>query len=148
MVISILPLKRFQNAGVELPEGLDLRFEEALTENEIVVISETALECPDCPISPLYNTNGSFCLKLEHNGTVYGVLTASVPRRFVLDREEQVLFQQLGNDIAFGLYNIEQEEMRHETLMALSYSEARYRTLFGELPSEALHAKENCPSSV
>jgi len=42
MVISILPLKRFQNAGVELPEGLDLRFEEALTENEIIEVCRGA----------------------------------------------------------------------------------------------------------
>lgn len=41
-VISILPLKRFQNAGVELPEGLDLRFEEALTENEIIDVCRGA----------------------------------------------------------------------------------------------------------
>jgi len=35
-VFSILPLKRFEEAGVVLPEALDIRFDEVLTEKEIV----------------------------------------------------------------------------------------------------------------
>jgi phosphoglycerate dehydrogenase-like enzyme len=35
-VFSILPLKRFEEAGVLLPEALDFRFDEVLTEEEIV----------------------------------------------------------------------------------------------------------------
>jgi phosphoglycerate dehydrogenase-like enzyme len=35
-VFSILPLKRFEEAGVVLPEALDFRFDEVLTEKEIV----------------------------------------------------------------------------------------------------------------
>ncbi len=36
MVFSILPLKRFEEAGVVLPETLDFRFDEVLTEKEII----------------------------------------------------------------------------------------------------------------
>ena len=35
-VFSILPLKRFEEAGVVLPEALDFRFDEVLTEKEII----------------------------------------------------------------------------------------------------------------
>jgi phosphoglycerate dehydrogenase-like enzyme len=35
-VLSILPFKRFEEAGVVLPEALDFRFDEVLTEKEIV----------------------------------------------------------------------------------------------------------------
>ena len=35
-VFSIVPLRRFEEAGVVLPEGLDYRFDEVLTEKEIV----------------------------------------------------------------------------------------------------------------
>jgi phosphoglycerate dehydrogenase-like enzyme len=41
-VFSIVPLKRFEEAGVVLPEALDFRFDEVLTEKEIVAACEGA----------------------------------------------------------------------------------------------------------
>jgi phosphoglycerate dehydrogenase-like enzyme len=41
-VFSILPLKRFEEAGVVLPESLDFRFDEVLTEKEIVSACQDA----------------------------------------------------------------------------------------------------------
>jgi phosphoglycerate dehydrogenase-like enzyme len=41
-VSSIVPLKRFEEAGVALPEALDFRFSEVLTEKEIVTACEGA----------------------------------------------------------------------------------------------------------
>jgi phosphoglycerate dehydrogenase-like enzyme len=41
-VFSILPLRRFEEAGVVLPEALDFRFDEVLTEKEIVSACEGA----------------------------------------------------------------------------------------------------------
>jgi len=41
-VFSILPLKRFEEAGVVLPETLDFRFDEVLTEKEIIFACQRA----------------------------------------------------------------------------------------------------------
>jgi phosphoglycerate dehydrogenase-like enzyme len=41
-VFSIVPLKRFEEAGVVLPEALDIRFDEVLTEKGIVAACEGA----------------------------------------------------------------------------------------------------------
>ncbi|MBI4775515.1 MAG: PAS domain S-box protein [Deltaproteobacteria bacterium] len=102
----------------------------ALDRKEVAITTDTSIECPDCPLSPTYKGNASFCVRLEHNGKVHGVLAASVPRRFAFDQEEQGLFEEVADDIAFGLYNIEQEEIRSAVVRELSYSEARYRALF------------------
>lgn len=102
----------------------------ALTQNEVVITTDTIIDCPDCPLVSAYKDNASFCVKLEYGGKVYGTLTALVPQTFSMDKEEQALFHEVGGDIAFGLYNIEQEEKQRQMVMELSYSETRYRTLF------------------
>ncbi|MBU1056153.1 MAG: PAS domain S-box protein [Proteobacteria bacterium] len=102
----------------------------ALAQSEVVITTNRPIECSDCPILPIYTGNASFCVKLEYGGKVYGILTDLVPQSFSLDQEEQALFHEVADDIAFGLYNIEQEEKQREIVKELSYSEARYRTLF------------------
>ncbi|MGE5841098.1 MAG: NAD(P)-dependent oxidoreductase, partial [Deltaproteobacteria bacterium] len=47
-VFCIVPLKRFEEAGVVLPEALDFRFNEVLTEKEIV----SACQCADFLLTP------------------------------------------------------------------------------------------------
>jgi two-component system, cell cycle sensor histidine kinase and response regulator CckA len=41
---------------------------------------------------------------------MYGLLGSSVPAPFGRELEEQTLFQEVGDDIAFGLFNLDQEE--------------------------------------
>ncbi|MEW6261903.1 MAG: PAS domain S-box protein [Thermodesulfobacteriota bacterium] len=107
---------------------------QALAQNEVVITTDTSHDCPNCPLASSYQGNASFCVKLEHGGKVYGILTASVPYGFALDQEERTLFQEVGDDIAFGLYNIEQEEKRNIMVKELSYSEERFKNLFEYAP--------------
>nr|CBX27285.1 hypothetical protein N47_I07050 [uncultured Desulfobacterium sp.] len=102
----------------------------ALNQVEVMITNDTFIDCPDCPLSSFYKENGDFCVKIEYGGKIYGTLAASVPKTFSMDKEEQMLFKEVGDDIAFGLYNIEQEEKQRQMVKDLSYSEARYRTLF------------------
>jgi len=118
-------LKELREQG-QLPQCV----QRAMAQKEVVITADTSIDCPGCPLSSVYKGNSAFCVKLECNGRVYGTLTASIPQTFALDQEEQSLFQEVGDDIAFGLYNIEQEEKRSKMVKELSYSEARHRAVF------------------
>ncbi|MBN2240879.1 MAG: PAS domain S-box protein, partial [Dehalococcoidales bacterium] len=64
----------------------------------------------DCLIRKIYQIGEGFITRLEYEGKVYGIISMYVPKEYAFDPEEQSLFQELAGDIAFALYNIEQEE--------------------------------------
>jgi len=82
----------------------------ALARPGIVIVNDVFAQCAECPLSIIYKRNAAFCVRLEKNGRTYGILNASVPHAFAEDLQEQSLFQELGEDIAFALYNIESED--------------------------------------
>ncbi len=50
--------------------------------------------------------------QLRYKNAVYGILAVSIPDNLATDQEEQELFQDVAEDIAFALYSIEQEQAR------------------------------------
>jgi len=102
----------------------------ALERPGIVIVNDVLDQCAGCPVAPGYKGNAAFCVGLEKDGKIYGILCASVPHAFADDPREQSLFQEIGEDIAFALYNIELEERRRVMEKELKDSEARYRALF------------------
>jgi len=122
---SSLALKEIFDRG-ELPPCAKT----ALARPGIVIVNDVLDQCAGCPLSSGYKRNAAFCVRLEKAGKIYGILCASVPHSFADDFQEQSLFQEIGEDIAFALYNIELEERREKMEKELKDSEARYRTLF------------------
>ena len=49
-------------------------------------------------------------VRLAHGGKVYGVLCVSISAHLITDEEEQALFQEVADDLAFALYKLEAEE--------------------------------------
>jgi PAS domain S-box-containing protein len=82
---------------------------ETLKSNGIFVIDNPLEQCPDCPLVENYRGRAGFSIRLEHKNRVYGWLSVSVPKVFSRDLEEQNLFVELSNDIAFALWSIEME---------------------------------------
>jgi len=113
----------------------------ALARPGIVIVKDKPDQCTGCPISPYYKQYAVFCVRLEKDGKIYGILCASVPHAFADDPREQSLFQEIGEDIAFALYNIELEEKRIVMEKELKDSEERYRILFGSAPEGILIAE-------
>jgi PAS domain S-box-containing protein len=105
----------------------------ALGQTEVVVTNNPRSTCIDCPLSDQYGGRGAMTVRLEHEGKLYGLLSASIPRAFFADQEEQSLFQELAIDIAFALHNIELEEKHKHAEEALQKSEEKYRSLTNDV---------------
>ncbi len=97
--------------------------EEALIEEDVIVVEDPVADCAGCDLAQHHQRESAMTVRLHHQGTTHGVLSVCLSRDFSLVEEEQALFREVADDIAFGLSNL---ELEHE----LRRSEARYRTLF------------------
>jgi len=103
---------------------------------DILVHENTFSVCSDvlegdlaCPVRSLYSLGQGLISRLEYGSKVYGIVTAYVPSDYIVDLEEQSLFRELAGDIAFALYNIEQEEQSKQAEEAIRLQEDNYRRL-------------------
>lgn len=91
--------------------------------------------CNDCPmVRSSKEDKYTMGIRLDHEGRIFGTLTATCLGSVAPDLEEQSLFSEVANDIAFALYNIEQEEARKRVERNLQLSENRYRSLSDNVP--------------
>ena len=104
--------------------------QKSFRESGIVVVENPFSTCSGCPLANKYYDRSAMTMRLEYGGKVYGLLTTSIPRDFILDKEEQVLFEEVATDIAFAVHSIKLEEESKEAEEAFRQSEKRYRTLF------------------
>ena len=149
---NFIETRGFQSAWIALVDGagkvvttaragMDERFDALVTHMErsgipescgramerpgILGVEDTGTTCPDCPLSDTYGDNGALCIRLEHEGTVYGLLVTSLSRPFVTDPGEHSLLEEVAGDIAFALHNIDQMEEKKRADEALQESEAQ-----------------------
>jgi len=101
----------------------------ALSKSAIVLTEESSPTCTGCPLAKGGSNRGAMTARLEHNGKVYGLLSANLPPRFLTEPEECVLFEEVAGDIAFALHDMELEEARKQGEEALIDSETKYRSL-------------------
>jgi len=88
--------------------------QKALKQQEVVITENPASTCTECPLAQKYSGRAGFTIRLEHNGKVCGLMTVSIPFHFAIDQEEQSLFKEVAEDIAFGIHNIELGEERKQ----------------------------------
>ena len=120
-----------------------------LHQKNLMMITDPAESCMDCPLSYLYENKGALAARLEHGDKIYGLLTVSVPAAFSKDTEEQALFRSVADDIGFALHHIEMEEERQAADRELQKAHAdlehrvkeRTRTL-EKLSSKLINAQE------
>ncbi|MFC1568978.1 histidine kinase dimerization/phosphoacceptor domain -containing protein [bacterium] len=105
----------FQPLADQLANGiLHSCIKKALEQDKVVVIKDTHIECPDCPISIDYRSRSTFIIQLQSHGTKYGVFEIGVPTYFIDNEEVQDLFSEMASDIAFALYKFDVEDHRKE----------------------------------
>jgi len=104
--------------------------QKALKQQEVVIIEDPVSICAECPLAQKYFGRGAMTTRLEYNRKVYGLMSVSIPAHFAIDQEEQDLFKEVAEDIAFGIHNIELDEERKQAEEALRASEERYFNLF------------------
>ena len=81
----------------------------SLETKKLVVIDDPATQCTDCPLSNHYKGRSA----LTHRLGNFGILSVSVPAHFAHNAEEQDLFVEVANDLAFALSKIEAEKQIH-----------------------------------
>jgi PAS domain S-box-containing protein len=113
-----------------LPECI----QRSLSQDEVVVIEDSVTVCTDCPFSRLHKGVGAMTARLEYGGKVYGLLSASIPRNFVSDKEEQDLFKEVAGDIALALHSLELEEERERAEDSHRKSEERLKGILHGSP--------------
>jgi len=125
---------RFGAFIVELErKGLPVCGVEALSSPDVVVIKDPLSDCNGCYMPEKFRNGSTMTARLECEGEIYGVLSAAIPREYVLDEGERSLFKELADDIAFALHAIEVEHNRRKAEDSLRKSEESYRRLINNL---------------
>jgi len=99
-----------------------------------LVTTDDPTKCTDCPLLAGYGDRGAMTVRLGYGGKVYGIMTASIPKYLVADENEQRLFEDVAQDIAFALHSIKLEEDHKKADEALLESEQRFRHLVENSP--------------
>jgi PAS domain S-box-containing protein len=76
------------------------------------VLEEPQNSCNHCPLAGGHEGRTEFARRLAFDGRDYGVLVVSVPEGYASDEEEQTLFRELSEDMAFALHKIDMDACR------------------------------------
>ncbi len=101
----------------------------AISQPGIVITEDPSSIFLDCPLAEKYMGRYAMTARLEHEGKVYGFLSVSMAGDLIAYREEQELFEEVTEDIAYALYNMDQEDERKRAETALKANEEKYRSL-------------------
>jgi PAS domain S-box-containing protein len=100
--------------------------ERALRSSEVITIKAPEEACHDCPMISNCKDGGILTRRLEYEGKVFGVMSTSIPKRFIGDEEEVGLLDEVASDVSLGLHDIKIEKAHRR-------SERRYRSLFNSI---------------
>ncbi len=103
---------------------------EATAASGAIAIEDPAGLCGDCPIADQHGSSGAMSVRLGYGGVTYGFLNVSVSPRFLANRDETSLLEDVAADIAYALHNMDMASRKREAELALLESESRYHMLF------------------
>ena len=109
--------------------------QKALKQQEVVITEDPASTCTECPLAQKYSGRGAMTIRLEYNGKVYGLMSVSILAHLAVDQEEQSLFEELAEDIAFCLYNIELDEERKQAEENLKNAKDELQMIMDSVPA-------------
>ena len=109
--------------------------QKALKQQEVVITEDPASTCTECPLAQKYSGRAGFTIRLEHSGKVCGLISVSIPAHLAVDQEEQTLFKEVAEDIAFGLYHIELDEERKQAEENLKNAKDELQMIMDSVPA-------------
>ncbi len=81
------------------------------------LVTDRADTCASCLLGSSYPANDAICIRLFHEGKSYGFMMVSLALGLGSDAEEQSLFAEMADDLAFALHaaELQREAMRWRT---------------------------------
>ncbi|HAA86418.1 MAG TPA: hypothetical protein DCE14_08765, partial [Kosmotogaceae bacterium] len=113
--------------------GLPECLRRAVEGRKAQLIVDTSL-CVHCELSKEGALNNSVAVPLYYRKKCYGVIMINAKKTSVFDDEEIELLEELGGDIAFGLYKIELEKAEELSRKHLHETEERFESFMDNLP--------------
>ncbi|MBD3370497.1 response regulator [Candidatus Fermentibacteria bacterium] len=131
-----LDYEEFASAGV--PEGgfLALRrmlergeyiacAAKAMSQDEVVHIYNPKTKCKGCPLLGKDLEHREFTTRLCFEGKTFGLISVGIPEELKDDPEELELFQEVAQDVAYALHNLEIEQERESNVNALKQTKLK-----------------------
>ncbi len=106
----------------------------AVYQRGVIVTRDPSIDCAGCPLSSLYADQGKMTIRVNPEGRLRGILSVSIPEDLTTDRDEQVLFEEIADDIEYALSGIELRGEHEVTLEELQESEERFRSIIENAP--------------
>lgn len=105
-------------------------FRQALNQPEALMCQQPLFECLEQSQSPLHSDHQKIIVRLHHNDKRYGLLITIFPQAVGIYDEDKALLEDVANDIAFALYNIDVEEERKQADKTLRENERFLNSVF------------------
>ncbi len=102
---------------------------------EVLSIEDPEIRCEACTLMEQCAGKCVFTAKLEYEGELYGLLTASIPKNIAMHTEEQTLFLELAKEIAYSLNKLEIASEREQSELARKRSEKQFQDLVEHSPT-------------
>jgi PAS domain S-box-containing protein len=100
----------------------------------VLLIKNPVKTCSDCPLVSQYHNRSVMSVRLEHEKSVFGLMSVSLPSQVASDPEEQSLLKEIADDIAFAIRSIEKDTEHKKSEQALRQNEARMKSIFKATP--------------
>jgi len=126
--------KNFADLEVFLQQGKKpwcLR--EALQHENVVSVEDLSEGCSECPMSALSGGRITLTCTIRYKREIYGVLSAILPEKVTLGKEDPGLFKEVCADVAFGLHTIWLEKREAMALVQIQQNLMQLATLNDEI---------------
>ena len=105
----------FGHSFKKMAELLDKGFfpvcaERSIKNQKLSVIHNPVKECDFCPFFKYHDESSGFSYPVLWKNDLMGWVSVSVPRKYSEDSEEQILFTEMVNDLAFAVYSLKARE--------------------------------------
>ncbi|MCF8109730.1 MAG: GAF domain-containing protein [Desulfohalobiaceae bacterium] len=125
----------FQDLETRLRQGVfPTCMRQCLGQERPAAVWALAASCTDCPLAGHHADLSIQARRLEMENRIYGVILVYLPAGEGGDTEEQTLFDQLADDLAFGLRKIEDTQALIGERNRLQKALGQVKTLKGLLP--------------
>lgn len=107
--------------------------------NKLFISTLQTEKCENCQF---YNKNEKITLflkELSYKDVFYGYLGVGVANEYDKDLEEQKMFEEVANDIAFAIHTLEQKEEKKKFQEALIQSEKHFESLLNNPVGYAIY---------